>query len=135
MLDCGSGLEGAVLGGGFGDWNDKIRSGWVQPDRPAPSEDEIADVLRPMCRAWGYLWRRHRLEHARCGEPGGGEGLLDGLGDGPDVGRLGRHDRRASNECRARFSGGRRAFRAGEGLALLLVAESRGRDQCAEART
>ncbi|MDO0914262.1 hypothetical protein QQM39_26560 [Streptomyces sp. DT2A-34] len=55
MLDYGSSLEGAVLGGGFGDWNDKIRSGRVQPDRPAPTEDEIDDVLRPMCRAWGYL--------------------------------------------------------------------------------
>ncbi|MFJ7078393.1 sulfotransferase family protein [Streptomyces sp. NPDC098781] len=55
MLDYGSSLDGAVLGGGFGDWNDKIRSGRVQPDRPAPAEDEIAEVLRPMCRAWGYL--------------------------------------------------------------------------------
>lgn len=48
-------LEGAVLGGGFGDWNDKIRSGRVQPDRPAPTRDEIAEVLRPMCREWGYV--------------------------------------------------------------------------------
>ncbi|MFE6172661.1 sulfotransferase family protein [Streptomyces sp. NPDC056464] len=55
MLDYGGSLEGAVLGGGFGDWNDKIRSGRVQPDRPAPAEDEIADALRPMCRTWGYL--------------------------------------------------------------------------------
>ncbi|WP_405583704.1 sulfotransferase family protein [Streptomyces sp. NBC_01092] len=55
MLDYGSSLEGAVLGGGFGDWNDKIRSGRVQPDRPAPAPDEIADALLPMCRAWGYL--------------------------------------------------------------------------------
>jgi hypothetical protein len=55
MLDYASSLEGAVLGGGFGDWNDKIRSGKVQPDRPAPTEDEIPELLRPMCRAWGYL--------------------------------------------------------------------------------
>lgn len=44
-----------ALGGGFGDWNDKIRSGRVQPDRAVPAEGEIAEVLRPMCRAWGYL--------------------------------------------------------------------------------
>ncbi|GHH08070.1 sulfotransferase family protein [Streptomyces lanatus] len=55
MLDYGGSLEGAVLGGGFGDWNDKIRSGRVQPDRPAPTRDEIAEVLRPMCREWGYV--------------------------------------------------------------------------------
>ncbi|MCZ4607668.1 sulfotransferase [Streptomyces sp. Lzd4kr] len=55
MLDYGSSLEGAVLGGGFGDWNDKIRSGRVQPDRPAPTPDEIPDALRRMCREWGYL--------------------------------------------------------------------------------
>ncbi|WP_033284296.1 sulfotransferase family protein [Streptomyces sp. NRRL F-525] len=55
MTDYGSSLEGAVLGGGFGDWNEKIRSGQVQPDRPAPELEEIPEVLRPMCRAWGYL--------------------------------------------------------------------------------
>ncbi|MFG1668679.1 sulfotransferase family protein [Streptomyces sp. Y7] len=55
MLDYGGSLEGAVLGGGFGDWNDKIRSGRVQPDRPAPPPDDIPEALRPMCREWGYL--------------------------------------------------------------------------------
>ncbi|UIX33472.1 sulfotransferase family protein [Streptomyces sp. GQFP] len=55
MLEYGSSLEGAVLGGGFGDWNDKIRSGKVQPDRPAPAAEEIPEVLREMCRTWGYL--------------------------------------------------------------------------------
>jgi hypothetical protein len=53
--DYGSSLKDAVLGAGFGDWTDKIRSGQVQPDRPAPALDEIPEVLRPMCRAWGYL--------------------------------------------------------------------------------
>ncbi|MFD7708395.1 sulfotransferase family protein [Streptomyces sp. NPDC059786] len=53
MLDYGSGLENTVLGGGFGDWNDKIRSGRVQPDRPAP--ETVPEVLEPICRTWGYL--------------------------------------------------------------------------------
>ncbi|MEK0100450.1 sulfotransferase [Streptomyces sp. A475] len=39
---------------GLGDWRDKIRSGSVQADRPLPTGDEIPEVLRPMCAAWGY---------------------------------------------------------------------------------
>lgn len=55
MTDYGSSLEGAVLGAGFGDWTDKIRTGRVQPDRPTPAPEEIPETLRAMCRAWGYL--------------------------------------------------------------------------------
>jgi sulfotransferase family protein len=55
MLDYSSGLEDAKLGGGLGDWQDKIRTGRVQPDRPMPARDEIPEVLVPMCTRWGYL--------------------------------------------------------------------------------
>ena len=54
MLEYGDTLGETVLGGGFGDWNDKIRTGEVQPGRPLPAADEIPAVLRPTCKAWGY---------------------------------------------------------------------------------
>ncbi|MFI7632917.1 sulfotransferase family protein [Nonomuraea sp. NPDC049400] len=44
-----------VLEKGLGDWRDKIRSGTVQPARELPAEDQIPDVLKPICRTWGYL--------------------------------------------------------------------------------
>ncbi len=40
---------------GLGDWRDKIRTGTVQPGRELPKDDEIPEVLKPMCKAWGYL--------------------------------------------------------------------------------
>jgi hypothetical protein len=40
---------------GLGDWNDKIRSGAVQPPDPLPSADEIPEALRAISAAWGYL--------------------------------------------------------------------------------
>ncbi|MFG2076099.1 sulfotransferase family protein [Nonomuraea maritima] len=44
-----------VVTKGLGDWKDKIRSGSVQPGRDLPGADEIPEVLKPMCRTWGYL--------------------------------------------------------------------------------
>ncbi|MEU8247706.1 sulfotransferase [Nonomuraea sp. NPDC048916] len=44
-----------VIRKGLGDWQDKIRSGTVQPGRDLPNPDEIPEILKPMCRSWGYL--------------------------------------------------------------------------------
>ncbi|NUW32483.1 sulfotransferase [Nonomuraea sp. SMC257] len=44
-----------VISKGLGDWQEKIRSGTVQPGRGLPAPEEIPDLLRPMCRDWGYL--------------------------------------------------------------------------------
>ncbi|GIH39544.1 sulfotransferase family protein [Microbispora corallina] len=44
-----------VLQKGLGDWKDKIRSGSVQPGRDLPDPGGIPDILKPMCRSWGYL--------------------------------------------------------------------------------
>ncbi|MEV4578426.1 sulfotransferase [Nonomuraea jabiensis] len=52
MLSYG---QQTVLEKGLGDWRDKIRSGAVQPARELPSADQVPDVLKPMCRTWGYL--------------------------------------------------------------------------------
>jgi hypothetical protein len=52
MLDYGT--EG-VFTKGLGDWTEKIRSGSVQPGRRLPDPADVPDVLRDMCRAWGYL--------------------------------------------------------------------------------
>ncbi|MGP3774826.1 sulfotransferase family protein [Streptomyces sp. SDT5-1] len=54
MLDYGARDETQVQKG-LGDWRDKIRSGTVQAGRPLPKDDEIPELLRPMCEAWGYL--------------------------------------------------------------------------------
>lgn len=43
---------------GLGDWKDKVRSGSVQPGRDLPSPEEVPDVLRPICRDWGYTGDR-----------------------------------------------------------------------------
>ncbi|CAL9390781.1 hypothetical protein SUDANB6_01254 [Streptomyces sp. enrichment culture] len=53
MLEYGG--KGGKLVRGLGDWRETIRTGTVQPGRPLPGHDEIAEALRPMCRAWGYL--------------------------------------------------------------------------------
>ncbi|WP_240197444.1 sulfotransferase family protein [Nonomuraea lactucae] len=52
MLEYGT---PGVVSKGLGDWQDKIRSGSVQPGRPLPAPGEIPDALRPMCGSWGYL--------------------------------------------------------------------------------
>jgi hypothetical protein len=39
---------------GLGDWNDKIRSGRVQPPEPLPSPDEVPEALQAITAAWGY---------------------------------------------------------------------------------
>ncbi|MDH2425037.1 sulfotransferase [Sphaerisporangium sp. TRM90804] len=52
MLDYG---PQAVIKKGLGDWKDKIQSGTVQPGRDLPDPEEIPELLRPMCRSWGYL--------------------------------------------------------------------------------
>jgi LPS sulfotransferase NodH len=54
MLEYGE-RDGAQLQKGLGDWRDKIRTGSVQQGRPLPGDDEIPGLLRPMCKAWGYL--------------------------------------------------------------------------------
>ncbi|MHB9758213.1 sulfotransferase family protein [Streptomyces sp. BYX5S] len=53
MLEYGERDESQVQKG-LGDWRDKIRSGSVQAGRALPKDDEIPEVLRPMCEAWGY---------------------------------------------------------------------------------
>ncbi|MBO3747680.1 sulfotransferase [Streptosporangiaceae bacterium NEAU-GS5] len=51
MLQYG---EQKVLEKGLGDWSDKIRSGAVQAGRELPDPASISEVLRPMCKTWGY---------------------------------------------------------------------------------
>ncbi|WP_327343155.1 sulfotransferase [Streptomyces europaeiscabiei] len=53
MLDYGRKDDAQVVKG-LGDWRDKIRTGQVQSGRALPAEDDIPEILRPMCRAWGY---------------------------------------------------------------------------------
>ncbi|MEU9186654.1 sulfotransferase [Streptomyces sp. NPDC048484] len=53
MLDYGR-KDDTQMVKGLGDWRDKIRSGQVQSGRALPAEDEIPELLRPMCTAWGY---------------------------------------------------------------------------------
>ncbi|MFJ2257233.1 sulfotransferase family protein [Streptomyces sp. NPDC087844] len=53
MLDYGHRDDTQVVKG-LGDWRDKIRTGQVQSGRALPAEDEIPELLRPMCTAWGY---------------------------------------------------------------------------------
>ncbi|WP_326575913.1 sulfotransferase [Streptomyces sp. NBC_00487] len=53
MLDYGRKDDAQVVKG-LGDWRDKIRTGQVQSGRALPAEDDIPELLQPMCRAWGY---------------------------------------------------------------------------------
>ncbi|MEI5521248.1 sulfotransferase [Streptomyces brasiliscabiei] len=53
MLDYGRKDDAQVVKG-LGDWREKIRTGQVQAGRALPAEDDIPDLLRPMCEAWGY---------------------------------------------------------------------------------
>lgn len=36
------------------EWQDKIRSGSVQPGRELPAPEEVPETFRAMCRSWGY---------------------------------------------------------------------------------
>lgn len=54
MLDYGQKNHGKFKAG-LGDWNDKIKTGKVQPPAPLPTLEEIPEPLRDMCRTWGYL--------------------------------------------------------------------------------
>jgi hypothetical protein len=54
MVDYGS-FDHGRFRPGLGDWNEKIKSGTVQPPAPAPPLQEIDPALRPLCVAWGYL--------------------------------------------------------------------------------
>lgn len=54
MVDYGA-FDHGRFRPGLGDWNEKIKSGTVQPPTPPPPRDEIDPALRPLCVAWGYL--------------------------------------------------------------------------------
>ncbi len=54
MLDYGQFDHGRYKSG-LGDWNEKIKSGAIQPPEPPPPVDEIDPALREMCAKWGYL--------------------------------------------------------------------------------
>lgn len=54
MLEYGS-REHGPFQAGIGDWSPKIRSGQIQPPRPAPPPDAVPELLRPIARKWGYL--------------------------------------------------------------------------------
>jgi hypothetical protein len=54
MVDYGAHDHGRFRPG-LGDWNEKIKSGTVQPPTPPPPIEEIDPGLRPLCVAWGYL--------------------------------------------------------------------------------
>ena len=54
MLDYGRQDHGRYKSG-LGDWNEKIKSGQIQPPEPPPPLEEIPPQLREMCAKWGYL--------------------------------------------------------------------------------
>lgn len=54
MLDYGARSHGAFQYG-LGDWTDKIKSGRIHPARPNPPPESIAESLRSISAAWGYL--------------------------------------------------------------------------------
>jgi Sulfotransferase family len=54
MVEYGQHDHGPFVSG-IGDFGDRIRTGHVLPGRPAPGESDIAEELRPLCRALGYL--------------------------------------------------------------------------------
>jgi len=53
MIDYGAQDHGRYKSG-LGDWNEKIKSGAIQPPEPPPPLDEIDPALREMCAKWGY---------------------------------------------------------------------------------
>jgi LPS sulfotransferase NodH len=54
MLEYGQFDHGRYKSG-LGDWNEKIKSGAIQPPEPPPPLEEIDPALREMCAKWGYL--------------------------------------------------------------------------------
>ena len=54
MLDYGKFHHGRYKSG-LGDWNEKIKSGQIQPPEPPPPLEEIPPALREMSEKWGYL--------------------------------------------------------------------------------
>jgi LPS sulfotransferase NodH len=54
MLDYGQFDHGRYKSG-LGDWNEKIKSGAIQPPEPPPPLEEIDPALREVCAKWGYL--------------------------------------------------------------------------------
>lgn len=53
MLEYGRHEDGLYVRG-LGDWSEAIQSGRVQPARPLPPDDEVPELLREICEAWGY---------------------------------------------------------------------------------
>ncbi len=56
MLDYGQFDHGRYKSG-LGDWNEKIKSGAIQPPEPPPPLDEIDPALRERGAKWGYVDR------------------------------------------------------------------------------
>jgi hypothetical protein len=54
MLEYGQYDHGRYKSG-LGDWNEKIKSGAIQPPEPPPPLEEIPPALREVSAAWGYL--------------------------------------------------------------------------------
>jgi hypothetical protein len=54
MLEYGQFDHGRYKSG-LGDWNEKIKSGQIQPPEPPPPLEEIPPALREICAKWGYL--------------------------------------------------------------------------------
>jgi hypothetical protein len=54
MLNYGRHDHGPFASG-IGDFTERIRAGPVLQARPDPTEDEILEDLRPLCRSLGYL--------------------------------------------------------------------------------
>lgn len=54
MLDYGQEVDEGQYVKGLGDWREKIRSGSVQSGRTLPGDEEIPELLRPLCQAWEY---------------------------------------------------------------------------------
>jgi len=54
MLDYGQ-VDHGRYKFGLGDWNEKIKSGAIQPPDPPPPLEEVDPALREMCAKWGYL--------------------------------------------------------------------------------
>ena len=70
MLEYGQFDHGRYKSG-LGDWNEKIKSGAIQPPEPPPPLDEIDPALREMCAKWGYLTtpRSRSTAARRAGRP------------------------------------------------------------------
>jgi hypothetical protein len=56
MLDYGA-VDHGRYRPGMGDWNEKLRSGRIQPAPPPPPEREVPESMREIAAAWGYLPR------------------------------------------------------------------------------